>query len=64
MADKKNIEVLYQSTDRFFDWITKEDGEFGKYYDMLKKGEKSNLKGVSSDRLEWALTYELIKQGE
>ena len=64
MADNKKTEVLYKATGRFFDWVTKEDGEFGKYYEMFKKGEKSNLKGVSSDRLEWALTYELIKQGE
>ena len=31
MADNKKTEVLYKATGRFFDWVTKEDGEFGKY---------------------------------
>jgi len=64
MADKKKTEVLYQATARFFDWIPKDSGDFDQYYEMLKKGEKSDLKAISSKRLEWALINELIKQGE
>ena len=60
MADKKKTEVLYKANARLFEWVPGDSLDFKDYMPMLKKGESSDLKKLTPERLKWCLDNELI----
>ena len=60
MADKKNTQVLYKAKPRLFEWVPVDSSDFKDYMAMLKKGESSDLKKLTPERLKWCLDNELI----
>ena len=61
MAGKKeNTSNKYKANPRLFDWIPEDSPDFKDYMVALKKGESSDLKNLTPERLKWCLDNELI----
>ena len=63
MADKVNkvkTGSAYKANPRLFEWVPDDSPDFKEYMTMLKKGESSDLKQLTPQRLKWCLDNELI----
>ena len=61
MADKKeNKSNKYKATKTLFEWVGEDSPDFKDYVSLLKKGESSDLKKLTPERLKWCLDNELI----
>ena len=61
MADKKENTVnKYKANPRLFEWVSEDSPDFKDYMPLLKKGESSDLKKLTPERLDWCLDNELI----
>ena len=61
MADKKeNTSNKYKANSRLFEWVGEDSPDFKDYVVSLKKGEASDLKKLTPERLKWCLDNELI----
>ena len=61
MTDKKaNTINKYKATSTLFEWVPEDSPDFKDYVALLKKGEASDLKKLTPERLKWCLDNELI----
>ena len=61
MAEKKeNTRNKYKANPRLFEWIPEDSPDFKDYRALLEKGESSDLKKLTPERLKWCLDNELI----
>ena len=61
MTEKKsNISSKYKATPILFEWVPEDSPDFKDYVVLLKKGESSDLKKLTPERLKWCLDNELI----
>ena len=61
MAEKKsNISSKYKANSTLFEWVPEDSPDFKDYVAALKKGESSDLKKLTPERLKWCLDNELI----
>ena len=63
MTDKVNktkAASTYKANPRLFEWIPEDSPDFKDYLPMLKKGESSDLKKLTPQRLKWCLDNKLI----
>ena len=61
MAEKKeNTGSKYKANSRLFEWIPEDNLIFKDYIPSLKKGESSDLKKLTPEKLQWCLDNELI----
>ena len=61
MAEKKeNTRNKYKANPRLFEWIPEDSPDFKDYRALLEKGESSDLKKLTPERLNWCLDNELV----
>ena len=60
MENKKKTQAVYKATPRLFEWVPVDSSDFKDYMTMLKKGEASDLKKLTPQRLKWCLDNGLI----
>ena len=61
MAEKKeNTTIKYKATTTLFEWVPEDSPDFKDYVALLKKGESSDLKKLTPERLKWCLDNKLM----